>query len=260
MKECKLLNDQVVVITGGAGLIGRQFSLAVAEHGGIAVVADRDAGTATLVAAEIAAKHSGRAEAAILDITDKVSVSRLIETLHERHERIDAVVNNAYPRNRNYGRKFEDVTYEDFCENVSLHLGGYFLVAQQFSTYFRKQGGGNIINMSSIYGIMAPRFGVYAGTTMTTPVEYAAIKSAVVHLTKYIAQYFKGNNIRVNCISPGGILDGQPAEFLSRYNSFAASKGMLETNDLQGTLLFLLSDMSKFVNGQNIVVDDGWSL
>ena len=260
MRECKLLNSQIVVVTGGAGLIGRQFCEAVAEHGGIAVVADRDAAAATRVAAEIAAKHAGRAEAEVLDITDKASITKLIETLHERHGRIDAVVNNAYPRNRNYGRKFEDVAYEDFCENLGLHLGGYFLVAQQFSAYFCKQGGGNIINMSSIYGVVAPRFKVYADTSMTTPVEYAAIKSAIIHLTKYMAQYFKGKNIRVNSISPGGILDGQPAEFLSRYNSFAATKGMLDVDDLKGSLLFLLSGMSKFVNGQNIVVDDGWSL
>lgn len=260
MKECKLLNNQVVVITGGAGLIGRQFCSVVAEHGGIAVVADRDAAAAARVAEEIAAKHSGHVEAEVLDITDKASICRLIETLRNRHGRIDAVVNNAYPRNPNFGRKLEDVTYEDFCENLNLHLGGYFLVAQQFGLLFREHTGGNIVNMASIYGVMAPRFGIYADTTMTMAVEYAAIKSAIVHLTKYFAQYFKGNNIRVNCISPGGILDGQPTEFLTRYNSFAASKGMLDANDLQGTLLFLLSDMSKFINGQNIVIDDGWSL
>jgi len=92
------------------------------------------------------------------------------------------------------------------------------------------------------------------------PVEYAAIKSAIVHLTKYMAQYFKGSNIRVNCISPGGILDGQPDEFLVRYKRLAATKGMLDPKDLQGTLLFLLSDMSEYINGQNIVVDDGWTL
>ncbi|MDD5298987.1 MAG: oxidoreductase [Gallionella sp.] len=259
-EECKLLNNQVIVITGGAGLLGRQFCSVVAEHGGIAVVADCNAAAAARVAEEIAAKHSGRAVAKVLDITNKASISQLIETIHHEHGRIDAVVNNAYPRNPNFGHKLEDVTYDDFCENLNLHLGGYFLVAQQFGLLFREHAGGNIINMASIYGIMAPRFDIYANTTMTMPVEYAAIKSAIVHLTKYFAQYFKGNNIRVNCLSPGGILDGQPSEFLARYNNFAASKGMLDANDLQGALLFLLSDMSKFINGQNIVIDDGWSL
>lgn len=255
-----MLNNQVVVITGGAGLIGRQFSSVVAEQGGIAVVADRDAAAATQVAEEIAGKHAGRAEAEVLDITDKASVTKLIETLHQRHGRIDAVINNAYPRNRNYGRKFEDVTYEDFCENLSLHLGGYFLVAQQFSAYFRKQGRGNIINMASVYGIMAPRFEVYDGTPMTMPVEYAAIKSSIINLTKYMAKYLKGSGIRVNTISPGGILDAQPGAFLERYKDNCLSKGMLEVKDLNGTLLYLLSDMAAYVNGQNIIVDDGFSL
>jgi NAD(P)-dependent dehydrogenase (short-subunit alcohol dehydrogenase family) len=95
---------------------------------------------------------------------------------------------------------------------------------------------------------------------MTTPVEYAAIKSGMLHLTKYMAKYFKGKNIRVNAISPGGILDGQPREFLSEYNQKCLTKGMLDGCDLSGTLVFLLSDMSMYINGQNIVVDDGFSL
>lgn len=255
-----MLNNQVVVITGGAGLIGQQFSSVVAEHGGIAVVADRDVVAATRVAEEIAAKYPGRGEAEALDITDKASVTRLIESLHERHGRINAVVNNAYPRNRNYGRKFEEVTYEDFCENLSSHLGGYFLVAQQFSTYFREQGTGNIINMASIYGIMAPRFEVYAGTSMTMPIEYAAIKSSIINLTKYMAKYLKGTGIRVNAISPGGVWDRQPELFLKRYAEKCLGKGMLDRGDLNGTLVYLLSDMSACVNGQNIIVDDGFSL
>jgi len=195
-----------------------------------------------------------------LDITSSTSVGTLISELRGRHGHIHAVVNNAYPRNRNYGRKLEDVTYPDFCENIGLHLGGYFLVAQQFGLFFREQGGGNIINMSSIYGVATPRFEIYSGTSMTMPVEYAAIKAAIIHLTRYFAQYFKGTGIRVNCLSPGGIIDNQPEAFLLKYNAFCNSKGMLDSGDLGGALLFLLSDDSKFITGQNLIVDDGWSL
>jgi NAD(P)-dependent dehydrogenase (short-subunit alcohol dehydrogenase family) len=257
----KKLNEKVVVVTGGAGLIGQSFVRCIVEHGGIAVVADvnRQAGSKFIEELKTSDPHA-KAEFVEVDITSKESLANMISNLHGKHGRIDALVNNAYPRNKNYGRKFEEVTYDDFCQNVSVHLGGYFLTAQQIAGYFRKQGHGSIVNMASIYGVVAPRFGVYENTKMTMPVEYAAIKSAIVHLTKYMAQYFKGNNIRVNCISPGGILDGQSTGFLTRYNSMAASKGMLDANDLQGTLLYLLSDMSQFVNGQNIVVDDGWSL
>ena len=131
---------------------------------------------------------------------------------------------------------------------------------QLFSMYFQNQGYGNIINISSIYGLMAPKFEIYKNTSMTVPVEYAVTKSGLIHLTKYMAKYFKGMNIKVNAISPGGILDGQPDNFLKNYNIQSLTKGMLDKTDLNGTLVYLLSNMSKYVNGQNIVVDDGFSL
>ena len=252
--------DKVVVITGGAGSIGRAFAYAVAKAGAVAVIADKNEENGHSIAKDIADKPGQCSEFIALNITSKESVQQLIERLHKKYGRVDALVNNAYPRNSHYGRKFEDVTYEDFCDNVGTHLGGYFLMSQQFGLYFRRQGYGNIVNMASIYGVVAPRFEVYDATPMTMPVEYAAIKSAVIHLTKYLAKYFKGDNIRVNCISPGGILAGQPETFLNAYQGYSLSKGMLDPQDVTGTLLYLLSDMSAFVNGQNIVVDDGWSL
>jgi NAD(P)-dependent dehydrogenase (short-subunit alcohol dehydrogenase family) len=255
-----MLNDKIVVVTGGAGFLGRTFVRAIAEHGGTVVVADINAEAANRVAEEISSSYPGRVLAATLDIANKASVCNLIAKIKDKYCRIDAVVNNAYPRNRNYGRKLEEVTYADFCENTCLHLGGYFLVAQQFGLFFRAQGAGNIINMSSIYGTMLPRFEVYAGTHMTMPVEYAAIKSAIIQLTRYFAQSFKGDHIRVNSLSPGGILDNQPESFLKAYNGFCNEKGMLDPVDITGSLLFLLSDGSKYVTGQNIIVDDGFHL
>lgn len=254
------IDNKVVVITGAGGRIGSEFARAVAAAGAVAVIADTSEENGRKIADQINATPGNRAHFELLDITSKESLQRLTHSLMERYGRIDALVNNAYPRNKHYGARFEDVTYEDFCDNVSTHLGGYFLTSQQFGLHFQMQGHGNIVNMASIYGVVAPRFEVYDGTTMTMPVEYAAIKSAVIHLTKYLAKYFKGSNIRVNCISPGGILDAQPSEFLEKYREFSLSKGMLDPQDLTGTLLYLLSDMSRFVNGQNIVVDDGWAL
>ena len=256
-----MLENKVVIITGGAGLIGKTFVRCVAEHGGVAVVADVSQQTNNQFFKELSNSTTYENVVFIeVDITSKESLKVMIAELHRRFGKIDALVNNAYPRNINYGRRFEEVTYDDFCQNVSMHLGGYFLTSQQLAQYFKKQGYGSIVNMASIYGVIAPRFSIYEHTAMTMPVEYAAIKSAVIHLTRYLAQYLKGSNIRVNCISPGGILNQQPEEFLSRYNSFAATKGMLDPKDLQGALLFLLGDLSAYVNGQNIVVDDGWSL
>ena len=108
--------------------------------------------------------------------------------------------------------------------------------------------------------MVAPRFEIYDNTPMTMPVEYAAIKSGLIHLTKYMAKYFKGMNIKVNALSPGGIFDNQPEPFLEAYKKQCSSKGMLDKSDLKGTLVYLLSDMSRYVNGQNIIVDDGFSL
>ncbi|OQS42506.1 oxidoreductase [Chromobacterium haemolyticum] len=254
------LSHKVVVVSGGAGLLGRTFSFSIAAAGGIVVVADIKLENAQLVANEICAEYPDRALAIELDITSKESIAKAITLVCEKFGTIDAVVNNAYPRNTNYGRQVEDVTYEDFCQNLGLHAGGYFLVMQQFSAYFSLLGHGNIINISSIYGVISPRFEVYEGTTMTMPVEYAAIKAGVIHLTKYFAQYLKGKNVRVNAISPGGVLNQQPEVFLNKYKMYCSSKGMLEPSDIAGVLLFLLSDSSHYLTGQNIIVDDGFSL
>jgi NAD(P)-dependent dehydrogenase (short-subunit alcohol dehydrogenase family) len=255
-----VLNNKVVVITGGAGTLGRAFTAAIVRHGGTVIVADRDIDAAEKVAMSLESVGPGRAHAMAMDITDADSINTAISAIHGQHGKVDAVVNNAYPRNPRYGRKMEEVVYADFCDNVGMHLGGYFVVAQQFAAAFKAQGHGNIINMSSIYGVVAPRFEVYESTPMTMPVEYAAIKAGVLHLTRYFAQYLKGTGIRVNAISPGGILDKQPQAFLDRYNALCATKGMLDKDDIAGTLVFLLSDASTYVNGQNIVVDDGFTL
>lgn len=256
-----MLKDKVIVVTGGAGLIGQEFVSAVVEQHGVAIIADINGEVGTQVKYQLRDKlGSSSIDFVSLDITSKKSISEMIDVLHSRYGRIDALVNNAYPRNKKYGEHFFNVEYSDFCENLSLNLGGYFLVSQQLAGYFQKQGRGNIINISSIYGLMAPKFEVYENTTMTMPVEYAAIKSSIIHLTKYMAKYFKGMNIRVNTLSPGGILDKQPEAFLRAYRKQCVNKGMLDKSDVRGTLIYLLSDLSTYVNGQNIVVDDGFSL
>lgn len=256
-----MLNKKVIVITGGAGLLGQAFSKAVLENNGIAVIADINEQKSLEITKNIQALYpNGTVEFELVDINNKQSIGQMIDNLHQKYGHIDALVNNAYPRNKNYGKKFEDVTYEDFCENININLGGYFLISQQFLKYFCKQGSGNIVNISSIYGVIAPRFEIYDNTPMTMPVEYAAIKSALIHLTKYMAKYYKGKNIRVNAISLGGLLDSQPATFIESYNANSLNKGMLDKSDINGSLIYLLSDLSQFVNGQNIIIDDGFTL
>ena len=256
-----MLANKVVVITGGAGLIGQAFVKAVVEQNGIAIIADINEELGNCIKDRLSKEcNTARIDFLHLDITSKESLLGGIHYLETKYNRIDALVNNAYPRNKNYGKHFFDVEYDDFVENTSLNLGGYFLASQQFAKYFEMQGHGNIINISSIYGVIAPKFSIYEGTKMTVPIEYAAIKSGLIHLTKYMAKYFKGKNIRVNALSPGGIIDAQPEGFLQAYRHECLNKGMLEKSDMEGTLLYLLSDMSQYVNGQNIIVDDGFTL
>jgi len=256
-----MLENKVIVVTGGAGLLGSAFCHAIIRNKATCILADTNQEKSLEVISSLREDFPyARIDYHYLDITSKASINELITFTDSKYPRIDALVNNAYPRNKNYGRHFFDVEYKDFAENLSLNLGGYFLTSQLFAKHFLMNGGGNIINISSIYGVVAPRFEIYEDTSMTTPVEYAAIKSGLIHLTKYMAKYFKGKNIRVNSISLGGIEDGQPDSFLAAYKDYTLNKGMLDPNDVAGTLVFLLSEASTFINGQNIIVDDGFTL
>ncbi len=251
------LQNKIVVITGGCGLLGKTFVEAVLKNNGTVVAADINEEQLQKLKTEIT---SDKLFTVKIDITSESSVKNAISEIKNKCDKIDALVNNAYPRNKAWGNDLETVTYKDFCENVDMHLGGYFLCMQQFSLFFKEQGHGGIISMASIYGVVAPKFEVYEGSGFTMPVEYAAIKAGVIHLTKYFVNYYAGKNIRFNCISPGGIENGQHSDFIKKYNEHGVSKGMLNREDICGTLVYLLSDDSAYINGQNLVVDDGWML
>jgi len=216
-----MLTDKVIVVTGGAGRIGSAFIRAITSQNGVGVIAEIDTKRANLLKDEItSSQKDSRIEVLQIDISDANSINEAINFLHSK-----------------YGN-----------------------TSQNFIKYFLEQGHGNIINISSIQGIGAPAFETYEGTNMHSPIEYTVVKHGLLGMTKYMAKMFKKDNIRVNAISPGGILDEQPEPFLSQYKKRCGMKGMLDANDICGTLIYLLSDVSKYVNGQNIVVDDGFSL
>lgn len=253
------MENKTIVVVGAAGRLGRDIVSGLLEAGANVVALDsnpvglRELGTAN--------PNDFRLMTAPLDIADAKAINGVFELVDARFGAIDGAVNTAYPRNSNYGRKFFEVEYEDFCENISLHLGGYFLFMQQCAKYSKDRNCRfSLVNLSSIYGVMAPRFDIYDGTAMTMPVEYAAIKAGLVHITRYANAFMKGGLFRTNCVSPGGILAGQDPQFLSRYNTHCMSKGMLDSKDVLGAIFYLLSDASAYVAGQNIVIDDGFSL
>ena len=253
---------KTIIIIGGAGLLGTEFAKKLSEKRDNVVVADFNIEAASAVCDSLISGGVEQSQlmATTVNIVDKDSIHTLINTVKKRFGSIDGVVNTAYPRNENYGRKFEDVEFSDFCENTNLNLGGYFLVAQQFAEYFSKNNGGDIINISSIYGVIAPKFEVYENTAMTMPVEYAVIKSGLIHLGKYIAKYYRCKKVRINTISPGGIFDNQNEAFVSQYNKNCNSVGMLSPKEIANVVQFIFSNASHGISGQNIVVDDGFTL
>jgi NAD(P)-dependent dehydrogenase (short-subunit alcohol dehydrogenase family) len=194
------------------------------------------------------------------DIEQKKTLFNTFKKIFINYKKIHAVVNLSYPINKHWGKKFETLDEKDLKNNLFLQLGTSILVAQTAIKFFLKQKFGNLILTSSILGVMPPKFEHYKNTNMFCPIEYSASKSGIISITKYLAKLYGKNKIRVNCVSPGGIKENQSKFFLKRYKNSCLSKGMLDPKDINGAINFLLSENSNFVNGQNIIIDDGWSL
>jgi NAD(P)-dependent dehydrogenase (short-subunit alcohol dehydrogenase family) len=259
MNNTLLLSGKTVIVLGAAGKLGRAITDAVLTAGARVLALDTNAEEL----AQLQSLFGGDLHHAVVDMADRTSLDALLDTADRNFGGIDGAVNSAYPRNPRYGRHFFDVEYEDFCENTSLHLGGYFLFMQSCARYaLARNRDFSLVNLSSIYGSIAPRFGIYEGTTMTMPIEYAGIKAGLEHMTRYVNSYMKGQaaKFRANCVSPGGILSGQDKPFLYSYGKHCLGKGMLDGIDVTGSIVFLLSDASRYVAGQNLVVDDGFSI
>jgi len=252
-----MLKDNVVAITGGAGLIGTAFSKAIIESGGRVVIGDVSVERGKELQGILGDENALFIE---VNTSDPKSIDKFLELGKKYFGKIDSAIHSAYPRSEQWGTKFEELKPEGLKEDLFHQLGGAILFSQRLTSFYREQGYGNLIHISSIQGVAAPKFEHYEGTSMVSPIEYSAIKSGIISITRYIAKHCKGKNIRANCISPGGILDNQPEEFLEKYNSTCSSKGMMDAKDLNGTIIYLLSSMSKHVNGQNIIIDDGWIL
>lgn len=251
------LDDTTAVVTGGAGLIGEAVSRGLADHGATVVVADLDGSGGAALAADL----GDRARFVPTDVTDEADVTALVETVADDFGSLDALVNAAYPRNENYGRPYEEVTLDDWTENVTLHLGSYFYAAQQAALVMADQpSGGSVVNFGSIYGVEAPDFTVYDGTGLTSPVEYSAIKGGILNLTRYMASYLGERGVRVNAVSPGGVFDGQDETFVEQYEARTPMGRMADPEDVVGPVVFLVSDAASYVTGQNLVVDGGWTI
>ncbi|MDA8891501.1 SDR family oxidoreductase [Planktomarina temperata] len=196
-------------------------------------------------------------EQLILLETDATSIECVNQVFRQNPD-CNKIINLCYPRNNGYGNKLEMVSSENFVDNVSQNLSCYFNVMQAASNTFAKNPGCSIINFASIYGVIPPRFDIYDQTEMTMPVEYSAIKSAIIHLSKYFAKYYLKDDIRVNCISPGGVFNSQDEIFINNYCKHTNRSGLLTANELSEACDFLLN--SPNITGQNLIIDNGFSL
>lgn len=253
-----MLENKSILIMGAGGLLGSHLTYECLNRRAriIAVDSNMELMQQRLVELGVDINHS-YVSLNVIDITNESQLKEFFAKL----PLIDGAVNATYPRNKKYGAHFFDVTLESFNENLSLHLGSSFLFAQQCAAYFKKHNHTfSLVNISSIYGVVAPKFEIYANCNMTMPVEYAAIKSALLHLNKYIVAYVNDSRFRINAVSPGGIFDSQPESFLHAYKENTHGAGMLNVKDILGSIIFLLSDDSKYTTAQNIIVDDGFHL
>lgn len=196
-----------------------------------------------------------------VDLNNEKKIQFLLKESLARFDKIDSAVNCIYPVNKAWGKySLNDINKKHLNLSFSEHLSNLVIIIKNISKVFIKQKYGNMILISSIQGLSAPKFEHYKGTKMSSAIEYSIIKAGIINMTKYLAKYFKGKNIRFNCISPGGIKDNQPRSFVQKYKRSCLSKGLLESKDLLSAFKFLLSEETKYINGQNIIIDDGWSL
>jgi len=254
------INNQVVLITGAAGRIGSAIAHQLHDQGASLILNDISSDLLTEVESSFNNKRLSSCIAIPMDSTTEEGISSLLQISSGYFPHIHSAVHCAYPRSQTWGDKIEDLNSSSLFQDLSTQLGGAILFSKLIAKHFLDHGGGNLLHISSIQGIAAPKFEHYAGTDMHSPIEYSAIKSGVISITKWLAKYYSDANIRVNCISPGGILDGQPHSFLNAYRSSCTNIGMIGADQVAAMALFLLSHTSTAVNGQNFVVDDGSSL
>ena len=265
------LHGRVAVVTGGAGLLGGEFCRTLAEAGASLLVADLDGAAAEAGASRLRA--AGLASAAVeLDVTRPDSARGMVDAALRLFGRLDILVNSAaldpkfdpqaVEARAGASGRFEDYPLPAWNQALDVNLTGAFLCCQAVSAPMLAQGGGVIINLSSIYGLAAPDQRMYQrpGQPPTfKPVYYSVTKWGILGLTQYLAAYFAGRNIRVNALSPGGVYNGHAPEFVQAYSARAVMGRMAEKDEMNGALLFLASDASRYMTGANLVVDGGWT-
>lgn len=270
VRSCFSLEDNVVVITGGAGLLGSKHAEAVAEAGGRPVLLDIRQDAVADVAQRITAECGRAALGLRCDITRRLDIERCLETIIGSYGRLDALVNNAAndPKvgpgvDAHKLTRFEHLSIDRWNADIAVGLTGAFLCAQVFGQYMATHGGGVIVNIASDLAVIAPDQRIYSLPEVPSdeqpvkPVTYSVVKSGLVGLTKYLATYWATAGVRVNAISPGGVYNGQPEVFVEQLTSRIPLGRMATSDEYKASLVYLLSSASSYVTGTNLIVDGG---
>ena len=260
------LSDKVVLVTGGAGLLGRMHSEAIVANGGKVIVADIDIESAEKTCKKINELYSPagpgfsypieKAFPIYLNVLDKTSIQNVLET----HSDINVLINNAAidPKvtdSSGPAGSFESLSLEEWNLSVDVMMKGTFLCSQVFCPHFKNNGGGIVINISSDLGVIAPDQRIYGGSKK--PITYSASKHGIIGMTKYLATYYADSNIRVNSLSPGGVYANQPEDFVERLTNLIPVGRMAKKDEYKGSIVFLCSDASAYMTGHNLIVDGG---
>jgi len=260
-KELFDLSGKVVVLTGAAGLLGTEYAEALSEAGASVVLADINEERCNSLAKELGSKFDTSPMSISLDLNGKSSVERMVDTVVSKYSKIDILINNAVcnPLTEDFHAPFEEFSLENWDKVIAVNMTGVFLCCQAAGSQMVKQGYGNIINISSTYGLVGADQRIYGDSGINSSIVYAATKAAVLNMTRYLAAYWEGKNIRVNTLSPGGVYNNQADEFVKNYSYRTILGRMAEKHEYRGAILFLASDASSYMTGANLVVDGGWT-
>ncbi|MBS1798403.1 MAG: SDR family oxidoreductase [Acidobacteria bacterium] len=251
------LSGKVALVTAGAGpLFGKSISEALAEAGATLITASRSE-EHNLAFAEQMRKRGYDAHGTSVDITNSESIEKLRAYVIEKFGRLDILVNNALAR---VGGDLETQTPKEWMYSAEGDMVGLFALCKTFLQPMLAQGKGSIINIASIYGVVASDPSLYEGTDMLHPPHYDFIKAGMINFTRYLATTYGRRGIRANCISPGGFFDNQPERFVQAYSKRVPIGRMLNNEDVKGAVVFLASDASEYVLGANLMVDGGWTI
>lgn len=260
------LSGRVAVVTGAVGILGSRYCRALAEMGATVVVSDLEALACEEMAQRIQSETGGRAIDLPVDLSSEQSIVDWAKKILDRTGHIDILVNNAAAKGPGFFAPLEEFSLETWNHVMAVNVTGIFLAVREIGPSMVKAGRGSIINIASIYGVVGPDQRIYEGSwyedlggAINTPMVYSASKGAVISMTKYLATYWGKQNVRVNALTPGGVSSGQNEEFDARYSAHVPMARMASADEMEGALLFLASDASTYVNGQNLVVDGGWT-